>query len=129
MHIDDTQGPTAPLLRDTFFAVEESASVEEPNEITPPSTIEVAVGSTNPVKINAVRAAFGQHVSGSCISVEGFYVASGVDDQPWTETQTRQGALTRAVSARDAFEAASRARLLSRSGRWRAEWQRRGEAS
>ena len=52
-----------------------------------------------------MRAAFGQHVSGFRISVEVFSVESGVDDQPWTETQTRQGALNRAVAARDAFEA------------------------
>ena len=80
---DLTRGTAGPSLRDTFLAGEEGASVEERNEITPPSTIEVAVGSTNPVKV-AVRAAFGQHVSGSRISVEGFYIASGVDDQPWT---------------------------------------------
>lgn len=57
----------------------------------------VAVGSTNPAKIAAVRAAMAKLAPGAAIlPVE---VTSGVRDQPWGETETRQGAIGRARGA------------------------------
>jgi len=69
----------------------------------------VAVGSTNPVKVDAVRTAFGtafEQNLGDALNVCGFDVPSGVADQPWGDDATRAGALNRAVSAAAAFSAA-----------------------
>ena len=59
----------------------------------------VAVGSKNPVKVNSVRNAFAANFPGSDLEVVGYSVPSGVDDQPWGDVQTRQGALNRAENA------------------------------
>lgn len=61
--------------------------------------MKVAVGSKNPVKIEAVRKAF-QKVFGEC-KVEGFSVSSGVSDMPMTVEETIKGAKTRAQTAID----------------------------
>jgi inosine/xanthosine triphosphatase len=66
----------------------------------------VAVGSTNPVKTNSVRAAFEQAFSGEAIEVHGFEVPSGVSEQPWGDHETRSGALHRALAAAAAFKTA-----------------------
>lgn len=63
----------------------------------------VAVGSTNPVKVAAVRAVFAR-VAPEAV-VEGVAVPSGVPDQPWGDAETRRGATARAVAARDAVGA------------------------
>ena len=63
----------------------------------------VAVGSTNPVKLGAVRAVL-QHFAPS-IRVEGIAVASGVPDQPLGDAQTIEGATNRAHAARAALDA------------------------
>ncbi|MFI5228152.1 MAG: inosine/xanthosine triphosphatase [Gemmatimonadales bacterium] len=63
----------------------------------------VAVGSTNPVKVGAVRtvlATVAPH-----ITVDGIAVASGVPDQPRGDEETIQGARARAAGARDALDA------------------------
>ncbi len=52
----------------------------------------VAIGSTNPVKVNAVKAHFKGEVVG--VSVE-----SGVADQPWGDEETLLGAKQRAIAA------------------------------
>jgi inosine/xanthosine triphosphatase len=57
----------------------------------------VAVGSTNPVKVEAVRAVM-QRLAPSC-TVIATAVSSGVPDQPWGDEETAQGALTRAREA------------------------------
>ncbi len=57
----------------------------------------VAVGSTNPVKVAAVRAVFARLAPDA--TVEGVAVPSGVPDQPWGDAQTRQGAAARATAA------------------------------
>ncbi len=57
----------------------------------------VAVGSTNPVKINAVRAVLAR--AGVDAVVEGFGVASSVRDQPVGDEETIRGAMTRARGA------------------------------
>lgn len=57
-----------------------------------------ALGSTNPAKIAAVRAALGRLAPDCAISA--FAVASGVGDQPFGDRATREGARSRARAAR-----------------------------
>lgn len=57
----------------------------------------VTVGSTNPVKIAAVRAVLARVAPH--VEVHGVAVASGVPDQPWGDDQTIAGARTRAERA------------------------------
>lgn len=65
----------------------------------------VAVGSSNPVKLEAARlafrAAFGE------VEVMGYDVPSSVPAQPYGDVQTRQGALHRAVAALAAHQLAN----------------------
>ena len=68
--------------------------------------MQIAVGSTNPVKTHAVRDAFAQNFPGRPIDVSGFDVQSGVRDQPWGDQETRTGALNRAIAAAASFLAA-----------------------
>lgn len=63
----------------------------------------VAVGSTNPVKLGAVRNVI--HHLARAAEVTAVAVASGVPDQPWGDDETIRGALIRARSARDALGA------------------------
>ena len=63
----------------------------------------IAVGSTNPVKIEAVRAAIGRIAPHA--EVQGVAVESGVRDQPWGDDETIRGAVARARAARDALGA------------------------
>lgn len=63
----------------------------------------IAVGSTNPVKVAAVRAVFARLAPD--VSVHGIAVASGVPDQPIGDDQTIAGATTRARAARAALNA------------------------
>lgn len=60
----------------------------------------VAVGSTNPVKIGAVRAVLGPLTNDA--QVVGIAVASTVAEQPFGDDETIRGALARAAAARDA---------------------------
>jgi len=57
----------------------------------------VVVGSTNPVKIGAVRAVL-QRLAPD-VDVSGHAVPSGVPDQPWGDDETIRGALARARGA------------------------------
>lgn len=57
----------------------------------------VAVGSTNTTKLDPVRDIFSKHFKG--VVVKGIAVDSGVDDQPMTDEEMYQGALTRARTA------------------------------
>lgn len=57
--------------------------------------MKVAVASTNPVKIEAVREAFTECFSGN-IDIESFSIPSGVSDQPLGNKETRRGAGNRA---------------------------------
>ncbi|WP_206696862.1 inosine/xanthosine triphosphatase [Marinomonas algicola] len=59
-------------------------------------TLNVVVGSTNPVKINAVKQAMSQLYPESDIDCQGMRAPSGVPAQPMTEKATRDGALNRA---------------------------------
>ena len=63
----------------------------------------VAVGSTNPVKIAAVRAIVTR--LNTSITVEGVRVASMVADQPFGDDETIRGATTRAKAARESMDA------------------------
>lgn len=57
--------------------------------------IQIVVGSTNPVKIEAVKGA----IVGTCLAsatVVGYEVESGVGGQPLSVAQTRRGAINRA---------------------------------
>jgi inosine/xanthosine triphosphatase len=57
----------------------------------------VAVGSTNPVKIAAVREVLAKVAPAA--DVAGIEVASGVPDQPWGDDETIRGASARARAA------------------------------
>jgi inosine/xanthosine triphosphatase len=63
----------------------------------------IAVGSTNPVKVAAVRSVMQRLELG--LTVEGVAVASGVPDQPVGDYETIVGATTRAIAAREALDA------------------------
>lgn len=56
----------------------------------------MAVGSGNPVKCNAVRRAFEANFPHTEIVIAPYDVPSGVPAQPWSNTETRQGAIARA---------------------------------
>ena len=56
--------------------------------------LRVKVGSSNPVKVNAVKKAFGKYFKG--VKVQGAAVDSGVREQPLTLFQILQGAKNRA---------------------------------
>lgn len=59
----------------------------------------VAVGSENPVKINAVSAAFEKVWPNKKWEVIGVKVSSGVSDQPMSDDESIKGATTRAKKA------------------------------
>lgn len=63
----------------------------------------VIVGSTNPVKIAAVRAVLER--AGARANVEGMAVASGVADQPFGDAETIRGATQRAQAVLSATNA------------------------
>lgn len=60
----------------------------------------VAVGSTNPVKIEAARAVFAR--IDPDVEIISRAVKSGVPEQPWGSEETRTGAVNRARAARGA---------------------------
>lgn len=65
----------------------------------------MAVGSTNPVKVDGVRSAFESclaDLGGEAVAAAGFPAASGVPDQPMGDRETRQGAINRARAAYEA---------------------------
>jgi len=61
--------------------------------------MKVAVGSTNPVKIEAVKLAFETVFSETQWEVEGIEVTSGVSAQPMTDDESIKGARSRAQKA------------------------------
>jgi len=62
----------------------------------------IFVGSSNPVKINAVIIAASE--TWPDVAVRGFEVKSGISEQPMTDEETRQGAENRARAALDQGE-------------------------
>lgn len=65
----------------------------------------VAVGSTNPVKAEATRQAFGHTWPGVSIVVESVAVRSGVPEQPMSDLECIEGARNRAILARETCSA------------------------
>lgn len=63
----------------------------------------VAVGSTNPVKVHAVRETL-RFIAPEAV-VAGISVESGVRDQPWGDEETIRGARARAIAACEALSA------------------------
>lgn len=59
----------------------------------------VVVASKNPVKIAAVREAYGRMFPTGAYKIAGVAVASDVSHQPMSEAETRQGAASRAAAA------------------------------
>ena len=62
----------------------------------------LAVGTTNPGKVLAVKTAVAQYERLSHFAIEPFKAASGVPDQPATLEETMRGAKNRARAAREA---------------------------
>lgn len=61
------------------------------------NNMKIVVGSTNPVKVEAVRKVFEEYFEK--VEVEGREVKSGVAEQPISELETMQGARMRAYAA------------------------------
>lgn len=61
--------------------------------------MKIAVGSTNPTKINATKLAFRKMFPGKQIMVIGISVSSGIPDQPMSATEALTGAKNRARRA------------------------------
>lgn len=59
----------------------------------------IVVASKNPVKVAAVREAFATSMPGDQLDIVTLSVASGVDDQPSTDSETRLGARNRVANA------------------------------
>ncbi|WP_115717820.1 inosine/xanthosine triphosphatase [Gallaecimonas mangrovi] len=57
--------------------------------------IKLIVGSTNPVKVAAAKAALAPFFADSQLQCEGVKAPSGVAEQPMTSSETRQGAINR----------------------------------
>ncbi|MCR4326301.1 MAG: inosine/xanthosine triphosphatase [Candidatus Roizmanbacteria bacterium] len=66
----------------------------------------VVVASTNPVKITAVQRSFSQVFSRDKVITKGVSVASGVSEQPRSNTETLRGARNRARAAQKLFPSA-----------------------
>ncbi len=64
--------------------------------------MQIVVASKNPVKIAATRQAFAAQFPSTTLEVMPIAVDSGAGDQPATDDETRHGARTRALRARDA---------------------------
>ncbi len=61
--------------------------------------IKIIVASKNPVKINAVKTAFRKMFPKKSFRVEGLAVPSGVKDQPMSDAETFNGAVSRVAAA------------------------------
>lgn len=63
--------------------------------------MKVVVASKNPVKIAATRRAFEACFPSETVEVQPVSADSGVDDQPFSDEDTRHGAINRAHNARE----------------------------
>ena len=89
---------------DAVRRVEVAAETDVPGSRTDALVpIVVAVGSGNPVKLNAVKAAFGQAFPDRVLEVYGVPASSGVSSQPLGDAETRHGAVNRATDAARLF--------------------------
>eukprot|EP01040_Poterioochromonas_malhamensis_P009946 gene9946-10807_t len=66
--------------------------------------VTLAVGSTNPVKVNAARHGAIAALKVEDVLAEGFNVPSGVADQPYGDEETQRGATQRAINAFHEYE-------------------------
>ena len=66
----------------------------------------VAVGSTNPVKVAAAKEGLEKAMANGVVVCEGFSSPSGVPDQPVGDEETRLGATNRAIHSYEAFKRA-----------------------
>lgn len=69
------------------------------------NNIRVAIGSKNPVKIEAVKEAFQKVWPDKKFEFVGVEVSSGVPDQPMSDEESIKGATNRATRAKSAVEA------------------------
>ncbi|MAG44916.1 inositol monophosphatase [bacterium] len=67
-------------------------------------TKKIIIASQNPVKINAVKIAFGKMFSLEKFTFKGVSVFSGVRDQPMNNQETMTGAINRATNAKTKFQ-------------------------
>src|SRR5688572_21158999 len=63
--------------------------------------MKIIVASKNPVKINAAKRGFEAMFIDTVFDVEGHPAPSGVSDQPMTDAETLQGAMNRAMAAKE----------------------------
>lgn len=71
------------------------------------ATERLIVASKNPVKINASLSAFKEVFLSTSFLVDGISVSSGVSAQPMSDEETFQGAINRAVKARETYPIAN----------------------
>ncbi len=69
------------------------------------NTLNVVVGSKNPVKIQAAQQAFEINFDNCDINIEAVAAPSGVSDQPMNEEETRKGAFNRVSELIDTTDA------------------------
>ena len=108
MSSDSTQPPTTAT---SSSSTTDAALSESKSSSSSAVILRIAVGSSNPSKINAVLLAFRQclnrksnHGDGVSLEIEGFSVDSGVDDQPYGDQMTCHGAKQRAQGAYLAYK-------------------------
>ena len=65
--------------------------------------MKIITASQNPVKIKAVTEGFKKMFSDQHLEVVGVNIPSGVSDQPFSDTETWQGAFNRAQGAKKAY--------------------------
>jgi len=74
----------------------------------PAAVLRIAVGSTNPAKIRAVRQAFKRCCTSELpLDIQGYSVESEVPDQPFGDAETCQGSKNRAAAAFKAYIAST----------------------
>jgi len=61
--------------------------------------MKIIVASKNPVKVSACRQAFQKQFPGEDLDIAAIEAESGVDDQPFSDEDTRHGAINRAHNA------------------------------
>lgn len=61
--------------------------------------MKIIVASKNPVKVSACRQAFQKQFPGEDLDIASIEAESGVDDQPFSDADTRHGAINRAHNA------------------------------
>lgn len=73
------------------------------------TVLKVAVGSKNPVKVNATTQGLIRAINSDNVTVESsaFDVISDVSDQPMTDEETKRGASNRAINAYEAYRNAN----------------------